>query len=471
MEPPEEAARPPALPTPQIPDVNGPDALAEPLLGPNFQDNHEMSQRMRVTAQALCALVLVLSCIGSVTMIISEAVQGVRQSFYCSSGKHKRFAPLSCVIPLAITAVLCHLAVVVALGFIGHFALHAGSRAFDGAIWRPEEQREMLRANLRSWRYKSNCVLFIAAAVYLIAGPACAGLARMAFIFLATGFLTLYATMLFFDDDVEQARLPPRFLRFLGVYMLIGLTFSVYTWGFLERLGLGKTPGDSGSRWNPGNATGTGSQTYLKNALKTICTVTGRAQFSPARCTVPLDFASGISLWWVASPLFASLLAPGKLRKVLQHWRWRVDLLMILGIFLLTMIMRDECKPSAPIAFGLAEVGAYAVMFLLLLRRLNPLACDPWRGPLEHLVTDATSMAPAEGVTADERQCSICLSELVGQAVCRAPCGHDFHMQCLEDWVLLARSPSPGCPLCRQSLNVPEPAACLLFTGSLRVAV
>lgn len=327
----------------------------------------------------------------------------------------------------------------------------------------------MLRTNLKSWRSKSNCVLFVAAGVYLMVGPACAGLARMAFIFLATGFLTLYATMLFFDDEVEQASMPPRFLRFLGVYVLIGITFSAYTWGFLERIGLGSSPGlDIG---NGQAIPGSGDNTTVlgpKGAFRTICTVTGRAQFSPARCTVPLDFASGISLWWVASPLFASLLASSQLRRLLQHWRRRVDVIMILGIFLLTAIMWDECKLSSPVAFGLAEAGAFAVLLLLLLRRANPDACDPWRGPLEHLVTDISTTANADGAAADEQQCSICLSELVGQAVCRAPCGHDFHMECLEEWVLLARSPAPGCPLCRESLKIPETMACSMCTGSVR---
>merc|ERR1719440_2684070 len=98
----------------------------------------------------------------------------------------------------------------------------------------------MLRENLKTWRRTTNNVLLLAASVYLLGGAACAGVARMAFVFLATGFLTLYATMLFFDDDTDdQAAMPPRFLRFLGVYTLIGLTFTAYSWGYLERQGTG----------------------------------------------------------------------------------------------------------------------------------------------------------------------------------------------------------------------------------------
>merc|ERR1719440_1526444 len=119
----------------------------------------------------------------------------------------------------------------------------------------------MLRENLKTWRRTTNNVLLIAAGVYLLGGAACAGVARMAFVFLATGFLTLYATMLFFDDDTDdQAAMPPRFLRFLGVYTLIGLTFTAYSWGFLERPGLDNFVNESNSlntsvsTWNSSNS-------------------------------------------------------------------------------------------------------------------------------------------------------------------------------------------------------------------------
>lgn len=424
----------------------------------------DFSHILRVVAQASCAFVLVLCCCGSATMILSEAVQGVQRSFFCHLGKHERRAPLYCALPLAAAALLCNLAVVVGLGFIGHFACRAGMRALQGSVWHPEDQRAMLRANLKIWRTATNNVLLGAASVYLLAGPPCAGLARMAFIFLATGFLTLYATMLFFDDDADQAPMPPRFLRFLGVYMLIGFTFTAYSWGFLERLGLD----DSHDNFNITNVTvqiwsdsNTSRGPRHKSSSAVACTAAGRSHLSPSRCTVPLDFASGVSLWWVASPLFASLLSSaGTLRKFLQRWRRRVDLVIVLGIFLLTITLRDRCRLSSPVAFGFAELGACSVFVLLLLRLLHPTVCDAWRGPLEHLVEQVQIKSPADIVVEDEQQCAICLADLQGQVVCRAPCGHDFHMDCLEEWVTLCRSRAPGCPLCRESLQIPQAGPC-----------
>merc|ERR1719414_2807161 len=99
-----------------------------------------------------------------------------------------------------------------------------------------ERQRAVLQVELRLWRSVSCKVLFVAGMTYLFAGAPCAGHARLAFIFLATGFLTLYATALFFDDDFEQVRMSPRCLRFLGVYTLVGLTFSFLSSGVTELL-------------------------------------------------------------------------------------------------------------------------------------------------------------------------------------------------------------------------------------------
>lgn len=260
--------------------------------------------------------------------------------------------------------------------------------------------------------------------------------------------------------------MPPRFLRFLGVYTLVGLTFTAYNWGFLERLGLDDSPAEAFNNsnvtehpWSDGNVSRVlrGGPKALSSAA---CTAAGRAQLSPARCTVPLDFASGVSLWWVASPLFASLLTgAGKLRRLLQRWRQRVDLVIVLGVFLLAMILRDKCKLSAPVAFGFAEFGASSVFALLLLRRIHPMACDAWRGPLEHLARQNITI-PVDATSGEEPQCAICLAELRGQAVCRAPCGHHFHLECLEEWVTLARSPSASCPLCRESLQIPQTVPC-----------
>jgi hypothetical protein len=90
-----------------------------------------------------------------------------------------------------------------------------------------------------------------------------------------------------------------------------------------------------------------------------------------------------------------------------------------------------------------------------LLRRVHPTACDAWRGPLEHLVDGASR--PVAGA---ELQCPICLADFAGQSVVRAPCGHDFHLECLEEWVTRTRSQTAGCPLCRESLQIPNTVSC-----------
>lgn len=456
--PEEEAApRPTAAwpPAALLANVAGEVGWASPLLADD--EDRDLARRVRWIAQVLCAFVLMLSCCASAGLILSEAVQGVRRSFYCSLGKDERLAPAYCVVPLASAAVLCHLAVVAGLGCIGHFAWLACSQSCS-RTWHPEEQRTRLRNSLKVWQNYVHKVLLAATIVYLLAGPACAGLARMAFIFLATGFLTLYATMLFFDDDVDQASVPPRFLRFLGVYTLVGVTFTFYSWGFLEKLGLDNSAEKGDNATSANETENVFNTTEVAARVVAVCTASGQAQISPARCTVPLDFASGISLWWVASPLFANLVgaAGGKLRKILKRWRRRVDVFVLSGILLLTAILRDECKVSSPIAFFFAQMSAYAVLVLLLLRRLHPMACDAWRGPLEHLVTVAAPTL-ADPADPDAAQCSICLGELQGEVVSRAPCGHEFHLECLEEWVIITAAASPSCPLCRESLLPSEP--------------
>merc|ERR1712039_268269 len=100
-------------------------------------------------------------------------------------------------------------------------------------------------------------------------------------------------------------------------------------------------------------------------------------------------------------------------------------------------------------AFSNAQLGAWAVGLLLLLRRTSPLVFDGWRGALEHM--------PASRGEFTLSQCAICLADLAqGEDVCRTPCGHDFHRGCLEEWVWAKRQRSTACPLCRQQLILPE---------------
>lgn len=58
--------------------------------------------------------------------------------------------------------------------------------------------------------------------------------------------------------------------------------------------------------------------------------------------------------------------------------------------------------------------------------------------------------------------CAICLSAIVNDCV-RTPCGHDFHMGCLDEYLLVRkkeqqcdrRTPNACCPLCRGSMRLP----------------
>jgi len=449
--------------------------VAAPLLLSALPDDQahftpEVQARARIIVQAFCALVLMISCFGSALLILSEAVSGTKKSLFCYLGRHSRLlAPIFCVLPLAAVAILCHLAVVAGLGFIAQFAWRSGRRAWDGSHWYVEEQRATLRANLARWRTVINKVLLVALGVYIFAGPPCAGVARMAFLFLSTGFITLYATMLFFDDEVEQVRMSPRFLRFLGVYTLVGVTYTAYSWGFLERLGSknaldGRFGASATNASETQLANGNVTEGQVLEAVVAACTAEGRKGLSPERCTVPLDFASGISLWWIASPLFATLLTtPGTARRFLQRWRRRLDWLILVSALLVSHL--GGCWVNAPVAFGFVQLAAYAVFALLILRRLYPGVCDTWRGPLEHLVTVSASQAEsatfADLVSEEGTSCSICLTDMVGtQTVCRAPCGHDFHLDCLEEWVTQSRTRSVNCPLCRESLDIPDTITC-----------
>ena len=51
-------------------------------------------------------------------------------------------------------------------------------------------------------------------------------------------------------------------------------------------------------------------------------------------------------------------------------------------------------------------------------------------------------------------ECSICLAPLAaGELATKLPCGHDFHRQCIANW--LAVSPNkPTCPLCKQRVDL-----------------
>jgi len=446
-------------------------------------------RRTRRIWQAICSVVLLLSCLAATVLIISEAMQGAVRSLYCELSPHKKAAPLVCVVPLGFTAVSCHLAVVLGLFSIARFAWRSRSSSLEGTLSENEPHRAALRSDLKAWRGISAKVLFAAGVTYLLVGAPCAGLARQAFVFLATGFLTLYATILFFDDDFEhvQARLSPRLFRFLGVYTLVGLTFTVMSAGVVDWFG-GHRPdfeehsestttslqpsihgGFLGHKFGGDGGESRDSSPMYDEA----CTEEGRRHLAPPSCTVPLDLVAVTSLWWAASPLFSMLVGTarreggGCVRRLLQRWRKWLDGFILGCTGLVMLVLRNPCVHDAPVAFANAELGVWTVFFLVGVRRFLP-ECDGWRGPLEHL-TAPPSNAPVAVV-----QCAVCLMDLHrGEDICRTPCGHDFHRDCLEDWVLMTRNRSPDCPLCRERLEVVDTSAenpCgMSFVGGTRI--
>ncbi|CAJ1381028.1 unnamed protein product [Effrenium voratum] len=452
----EAASEPPSV-VPQDSDNSSEDA------GSGVQDAAERARMMG--CQCACAIVLWLACLGAIMMILREAAQGVTKSFYCSTDGQKEDlaspAPLQCAIPLASAATLCNMTVVGGLLVVGRFAWQAGRIMQDGPVplIQLQQHRSRLQSDLSIWQKFSAKVLIVAGLTYLVAGAPCAGVAKLALMFLATGFITLYATALFFDHDFDQVRMSPRLLRFLLVYVLVGLTFTALASGATERViqrASSDGPGSHGEEVGGLGASIIGPED--SSHFADVCTSLGRQEVAPATCTVPFDFVSGVSLWWAASPVFAVLLPArttdeptgGSCRQFLQRWRKHIDFIILFVTAALLFLLRKGCASVAPIAFGNAELGAWGVSLLALLRRVSPLTCDGWRGPLSHLLHPP-------GRIFSPSQCPVCLQELLlREDLCRTPCGHDFHRDCLEEWVLSRRYTSPGCPICRESLLLPE---------------
>mmetsp|Transcript_292 Transcript_292/g.1027 ORF Transcript_292/g.1027 Transcript_292/m.1027 type:complete len:470 (-) Transcript_292:78-1487(-) len=399
----------------------------------------------------LCSGILFGSCCVATMCICSDALAGVRRSFYCRLGSQTMLAPLGCVAPLAAAAILCHSAVLFGLLCVARFAWRSFFLAAErlSYIAATEALRSEFQMDLRLWRRVSSRILLAAGGIYLLAGTPCAGFARLAFVFLASGFLTLYATALFFDDDVEQVQLTSRMMRFLGVYMLMGMTFSGMTIGVTERYG------DAKMRHHSEDSCGLPIHGH------------GREKLAPLFCTVPLDFVFALSLWWAGSPLFAAVFpeqrysSPGAgpsgakyWRRVLQRWSRRVDLIVSLVGVAVLLFLDVPCRHSAPMSWTYAQIGAVCAILCATIRRMYP-SCDGWRGPLEHLPS-------IRGPHYQPAQCSVCLSAFApGDDVCRTRCRHDFHRDCLEEWVLAKHQRAGSCPLCRRSLRLPDDAECL----------
>eukprot|EP00434_Breviolum_minutum_P033291 symbB.v1.2.029455.t1/scaffold3157.1/size62199/1 len=293
----------------------------------------DATERARMIGQCACAVLLCVACFGAIVMILREAIQGATKSFYCSADGQEPTdspAPLACAVPLASAAILCN------------------------------------------HRFSAK-VLVVAGLTYLVAGAPCAGVAKLALVFLATGFITLYATALFFDQDFEQVRMSPRLLRFLLVYVLVGLTFTALASGATERVLRAHFDGLQGNPHGVEEVGGLGASIIGPedaSHFADVCSSLGRQQVAPSRCTVPLDFISGVALWWAASPVFAILLPArttdqpngGTCRHFLQKWRKHIDFLIMSVAGVLLALSHKSCAHLAPIAFGNAELGPGTAM-------------------------------------------------------------------------------------------------------------
>jgi len=333
--------------------------------------------------------------------------------------------------------VTCHIVVIAGLSCVMRFAWRSRASSLFLDV---EHHHAVLRSDLKSWRVVSCKVLLVSGVTYLIVGAPCAGVARLALVFLAAGFLTLYATALFFDEDFEQSHMPPRLLRFLIVYTLVGITFTALCSGASNLL-VGQ------------NATETAM------VSKAICSSGGaKRQLSESICTVPLDLAGTVSLWWAVSPVFAAMLptqsdsCTSNLRRLLQRWRCRVDRVLLFCTGAMLVGLRSPCLHTAHLAYEEAQLGVGTIFLTMLLRQVWPGSYDGWRGPLEHLT-------PLRNHTTN--CCAVCLADFVNtDEACRTPCGHDFHRDCLEEWALSRRYRSVDCPVCREPLAIQDARAC-----------
>ncbi|CAK0870332.1 unnamed protein product [Prorocentrum cordatum] len=301
----------------------------------------------------------------------------------------------------------------------------------------------MLRIDLRPWRDFSTRVLLSAGVVFLVAGPACAGLAKYALQFLCGALLLLYGTLMFAADF--EGRMPSRLGHYLCVYFLVLLTVFVYMAGAVG------SPEDA----EPGATPRAAPREPF--APDEACS-DGGWELAPASCAVPLDLAAGTTLWWAASPLLTSplgvcaLAARGWPRRLLQRCRRRVDWALAAVLSALLLCLQGPCSRRAPAALRGAELALCAALLVALLRWAAPGACDAWRGPVEHLPLVG---APGPAM----QQCAVCLQALRReQGVCRTRCHHlRFHADCLEAWAEAQRGRAPECPLCREPLRPPSP--------------
>lgn len=75
-----------------------------------------------------------------------------------------------------------------------------------------------------------------------------------------------------------------------------------------------------------------------------------------------------------------------------------------------------------------------------------------------------------EGRRINNSDCAVCLDSFKCGEKCKSlpDCGHYFHAQCIDSWLLLK---TPICPVCRSVLNFPEISKESLMEGDVTIAV
>eukprot|EP00930_Biecheleria_cincta_P071346 TRINITY_DN58857_c0_g1_i1.p1 TRINITY_DN58857_c0_g1~~TRINITY_DN58857_c0_g1_i1.p1 ORF type:complete len:207 (-),score=42.45 TRINITY_DN58857_c0_g1_i1:98-718(-) len=146
-------------------DSEAAEDATEQLLPPGITT--ESAERARWAGQVACAAILLVSCCVAAMMILREAAQGVRKSFFCrghSPSKRSLPAPAACALPLAGSAVLCNLAIVAGLACVAHFAWQSGRifRDTGASLAQLEQHRARLQVDLKVWRSWSARVLMVA---------------------------------------------------------------------------------------------------------------------------------------------------------------------------------------------------------------------------------------------------------------------------------------------------------------------
>lgn len=110
----------------------------------------------------------------------------------------------------------------------------------------------------------------------------------------------------------------------------------------------------------------------------------------------------------------------------------------VVGAWPLTRRLYTECRAiSSAEPSDILLAGATAAQIAALLKR----CCS------EQMSVQLAS----EGVT-----CAICLSSFeVGDEMTQLPCAHQYHCNCLSEWLCLSAS----CPMCKRELPVPRQEA------------